>query len=199
MAPSNDWRDRAAKLSALFARATPVGVLRLPTGRIIPGEPVTTLDRVPLTRTAPIGEFPVELGLVEVEPGESRIAAARIVFSAEPIASWEVATGASNAATPGPGGLPGYRGPAGMFMDAHTAPLFQRFVDDHDSVEWWSDLPRQQGRIWEHACFQPDDQTPYNCAYMAPLLADGAFVSYWGLDASGAPVVLVTDFNVVPI
>ena len=196
---SMDWRARAARLPALFSHPKQIGVLRLPTGRIILGEPLASIDLVPLTRQAPVGEFPVEICLVEVERGDRRIAAARIVFSEQPVASWELATGASNAEVPAPDGTPGYRGPAGMFMDVQTAPLFQTYVDESDSVEWWKDVPKEEGSIWEHACFQPDEQTPYNVAYMSPLLSDDAFVSYWGLDAVGEPVALVTDFNVVPI
>ncbi|HEX3764747.1 MAG TPA: hypothetical protein VHW23_38895 [Kofleriaceae bacterium] len=59
-------------------------------------------------------------------------------------------------------------------------------------------MPKQEGRLWECACFQPDEQTPYTCAYMGPVISDDALVSYWGLDAGGEPVVLVTDFNVAP-
>jgi hypothetical protein len=33
---------------------------------------------------------------------------------------------------------------------------------------------------------------------MGPVISDDALVSYWGLDAGGEPVVLVTDFNVAP-
>jgi len=200
MSSSYDWRARAAKLQSLFASPTPIGTLHLPTGRILLGEPIASGDLVPLDRTAPIGEFPVEVRLVEVEPGESRIAAARIVFSAAPIASWEIATGAGNASTPSANGLPGYSGGTGMFMDAHTFPLFQKYVDECNSPgEWWYDVPRQEGHVWAYACFQPDEQTPYTCAYMAPVVSDDVFVSYWGLDAGGAPAALVTDFNVVPM
>ena len=193
-----DWRARAAQLHALFAQATPIGVLQLPTGRIVVGEPLFD-DAVPLSRTAPIGEFPVEIVLALVEPGDHRIAAARIAFSGAPIASWEVATGASTATRTAANGQPGYPGPTGLFMDAHTVPAFCRYVDECDRVEWWHDVPRQTGQLWEHACFLPDEQTPYNCAYMSPLLSDDAFVSYWGLDERGEPAVLVTDFNVAPI
>ena len=195
----NDWRARAAKLPGLVETPTRIGVLRLPTGRIILGEPISSLVLVPLTRIAPIGEFPVEIAFVTVEPKELRIGAARIVFSRQPIASWELASGASNAATPAPDGSPGYTGPAGMFMDVQTAPLFRTYADGSESGEWWSDVPKEQGHIWEYACFQPDEQTPYNCAYMSPLLSENVFVSYWGLDAVGEPVALVSDFNVAPM
>lgn len=201
MAPSSDrhdWRARAAQLNALFARAVPIGVLQLPTGRIIVGEPLFP-DAVPLDRAAPTGAFPVELVLIEVEPGEQRIATARIAFSAAPVARWEVATGASTATRTAANGQPGYPGPTGLFMDAHTATAFCKYVDECDRVEWWNDVPRQSGHVWDHACFQPDEETPYNCAFMSPLDSDDAFVSYWGLDERGVPAVLVTDFNVAPI
>lgn len=200
MPESSDWRARPAQLQALFARPTPVGMLQLPTGRIVAGEPIEPLDPMLLTRAAPIGEFPVEIGLVEVEPGEARIAAARIVFSAAPIASWEIAAGPEGAATPSAAGLPGYSSAMGMFMDAHTVALFHKYVDEAESpIEWWYDVPKREGKLWECACFQPDEHTPYNCAYMGPVISDDALVSYWGLDAGGAPVVLVTDFNLAPI
>jgi hypothetical protein len=193
-----DWRARAAQLHALFAPGTPVGVLQLPTGRIVIGEPMFP-DATPLARTAPAGAFPVELVFATGEPGEQLIATARIAFSAAPIASWEVATGASTATRTAANGQPGYPGPLGLFMDAHTLPAFCKYVDECDRAEWWHEVPAQSGSIWNHACFQPDEETPYNCALMSPLLSDDAFVSYWGLDERGEPVELVTDFNVAPI
>jgi hypothetical protein len=198
MSLGKDWRARAAQIAASFDTATSVGVLHLPTGRIVLGEPMLSVDLVPLSRAVPPGEYLVELRFWRVEADEDRIAAARIVLSSRPVASWEVAVGASNASTPAANGQPGYRGPAGMFMDVHIAPAFFKYVEECESVEWWREVPRQQGHIWEHACFRPDEHTTYTCAYMSPLLSDDVFVSYWGLDAGGAPAVLLTDFNVLP-
>jgi hypothetical protein len=186
----------AAKQHRYAVTVAPVGTLHLPSGRVVTGDAIATLDFEPLSRTAPPGTYPVEASLVTVPSHESLIAAVRVVFSREPVARWEAAAGGTGATTPSPRGA-GYTGPLGLLMDAETVPALQKYIDD-SAGEWWYDVPRTQGARWEYGCFQPDDDRAETCAIFQTGDGDGVFVSYWGLDASGAPVVLVTDFNVIP-
>lgn len=186
----------AAKRHRYAVTIAPIGMLHLPSGRIVTGDAIGTLDFEPLTRTVSPGVYLVEASLATVSKDEARIAAARIVFSQQPVATWEVAAGGTGATTPSPNGA-GYTGPIGLFIDADTLPALQTYIDASDA-EWWYDVPRERGAKWEYGCFRPDDTREETCAIFQAGDGDGVFVSYWGLDATGTPVVLVTDFNVIP-
>lgn len=161
-----------------------VGPLHLPSGRIVIGDPIATIDYEALPRTAPRGVYRVEASLVALEPDDAPIGAVRVVFSQQPVVSWEAAGD-------------GYAGTFGMLLDFDTTPAFARYIDACES-EWWYQVSRQRGETWEYACFTPDDGRPETCVFFSADGGDGLCESYWGLDASGAPVVFVTDCNVMP-
>lgn len=176
--------ELVANKNRFVVTLAPIGQLHLPSGRVVSADAIATVDFEPLSRTAPPGVYPVEASLVTVSARESRIAAARIVFSRQPVATWEVAG-------------PGYSGPTGLFIDADTVPALQKYIDESDA-EWWYDVPQTRGDKWEYGCFTPDDDRPETCALFQAGDGDGPFLSYWGLDASGTPAMLVTDFNIIP-
>ncbi|MEO8845362.1 MAG: DUF4241 domain-containing protein [Kofleriaceae bacterium] len=170
-------------------RLQPIGPLHLPSGRLVIHG---TYERFPLVRTAPIGVFPVEASLVTVSSSESRFAATRIVFSREPVATWEIADGEFGAAR-------GFVIPTCVYIDAQLVPAMQKYMDEADSPdEWYFDPPKQEGETWQSACFAPDDDRPETVAmFRMYSYGDGPYISYWGLDANGAPAMFVTDLNVV--
>lgn len=171
-------------------RLQPIGPLHLPSGRLLIH---STFDPFPLLRTAPIGVFPVEASLVTVSSDESRIAAVRIVFSREPVVTWEIADGEFGAAR-------GFTDPTCVYIDAQLLPAMQKYMDEADSPnEWYYDPPKTEGKTWQVACFTPDDDRPETCAMFDTnsYNDDGPYISYWGLDAKGAPAMFVTDLNLV--
>ena len=215
-----DWRARAAFLPQLFVAHTqvagkkrpivvtprPVAMLLLPTGRVVCGTPTPSdgfdvLLPKPFTRPVPPGTYPVEVSLAAVSADESQVAAARIVFSAEPVASWEAGAGGSGAADPAPSGLAGIAHGAWVaYLDAQTVPLLDKYIAECELPEMWHhDVAFVEGERWQYASLQPDEARPENCAIFTRGDYDGVSVSYWGLDAGGAPVMLVTDCNVIPL
>jgi len=170
------------------ARLQPVGMLHLPSGRVVACDAIATIDFMPLSRTVTPGVYPVEASVVTTTKDESRIAGVRIVFSSATVSTWEVASGGS--------GYPAEATSLGLFIDAQTVPALQSYIDDSDS-EWWYEPPKTRGKDWQVACFTPDDERLETCALFDSTAGDGGFVSYWGLDAGGAAVVLVTDFGLI--
>ena len=180
-----------AKAKKHVFTVVPVGMLHLPSGRLVIG---TAYDFYPLTRLAPTGVFSVEASLATVSDLESRIAGLRIVFSTEAVVTWEVADGEF-------GGARGFAAPSGLYIDAQLLPSLQVYIEGASSPdEWYYDPPKKEGKTWQVACFAPDDDRLETCTMFGTnsYNNDGPYISYWGLDASGAPAVLVTDVNLVP-
>jgi hypothetical protein len=211
-AAPRDWRARAAMLPSMFVRdfefatkrhaifVTPktIGSLPLPTGAVV-CQAAAWDDYQPLARRAPTGTFAIELSLAAVAPDEDRVAAARIVFSSEPAATWELAAGASTLVATTAEGLAGYTGTLGMFMDAQGIASLQAFQAAAASpIEWWYDVQFTEGARWQHTILRPDPAQPAAAALFSTGTYEGTFVSYWGLDARGGVVTLVTDCNVIP-
>jgi hypothetical protein len=188
MSFESHWRLRASRLPALFANnARTVGVLEVPTGRLVVAQGVATSstdDFVPFARQTPTGLFPVEVTLAKSAKGEERIAAVRIMFSPQPIADWEEANG------------PELSGTTGVMMDMQAVAAFQSFADEH--VEWWYDVKSTKGDGWQYGCFEPNKTDNVNVAFFSMGEYEGTYQSYWALDGSEMPVMLVTDFNVAP-
>lgn len=174
-----------------------IGTLHLPSGRLVSGDPVGAFEFEPFDRQTPVGAFPVQASLVSISPTESRIAAVRIMFSQQPIARWEVATGGTATESRGASGLPGYEGPLGMFLDRDTVPALEAYIDKN-GPEWFTSPSRAEGRLWEYACFQPDPGRYETCVLFQAGRGEGVFTSYWAFGANDEPSMLVTDFNVIP-
>ena len=168
----------------------PLGDLHLPTGRLVIH---SSYERFPLRRTGPIGIFAVEASLVTVSSSESRFAAVRIVFSREPVVAWEVADQEFGAAR-------GLKDPTCVYADAQMLPALQTYIDEANSPdEWYYDPPKLEGKTWQSACFAPDDDRAETVVMFGTnsYNSDGPYISYWGLDAAGAPAMFVTDLDLV--
>ena len=168
----------------------PIGTLHLPTGHLVIH---SSWERFPLRRTGPIGVFPVEASLATVSSSESCFAAIRIVFSREPVVAWEVADQGFGAAR-------GVKDATCLYTDAQLLPALQTYIDEASSPdEWYYDPPKLRGKTWDSACFAPDDDRPETVVMFGTnnYNSDGPYISYWGLDAAGAPAMFVTDLDLV--
>ena len=117
----------------------------------------------------------------------------RIVFSREPVVTWEIAAGEF-------GGASGFSAPDAVYIDAQIIAALQTYVEGADNPDdWYYDPPKSEGKTWQVACFTPDDDRPETCVLFGTnsYNDDGPYISYWGLDASGAPAMFVTDLNLV--
>lgn len=184
--------DGAVALSALE-----IGKLGVPSGRIVACDPFICDRTEAFSRRVPTGKFPVQLAIAKL-PNDERVAFARILFADRPAVRWEMAL------RPGqtlkdlkPGYIHGYGVDTGTgaFMDAATlAPYLAATADEAATMRLVDVLNAAPvgSRAW---LLRPYGQA--NVAMFSSGWGDGFYASYFGLDAAGRVVALVTDFGVV--
>ncbi|WP_205895603.1 DUF4241 domain-containing protein [Metapseudomonas otitidis] len=177
----------------------PVGELELPTGQLVACDPLVSCD-APFTQTVPKGRFPLQLAIARIGEDE-RIAFARIVFAPGTATRWEMAlVDGQDPSTLGPDEFFGYGVDSGTggFMDAAALRRYEtqreqegeafdeRLLAELDKTyrhtRSWTLLPTEAGNV-----------TLFSSGY-----GDGTYPSYFGYDASGRLVAVVTDFLLVP-
>ena len=185
MSSETDWRARGSRLLAMFERdARTVGTLAVPTGKIRIGDNIMR-DFKQLTRWAATGAFPVEVSLGKAKDGVMRVGAVRVLFSPQSIETWEQAPEVD------------FAGTMWVAMDMSAASAFDALIDEAPA-SWWLQpavykrTHSEQG--WHHGSFDLTDAL--NFVFCSAGEYEGTNHSYWALDRSGMPVMLVTDFNV---
>jgi hypothetical protein len=178
---------------------TPIGELVLPTGEIIACDPLTTgTDWPALSRKVKPGQYPVSL-----LEAQGRVAAAVLRFRPGTPVRWELATlpGQDVSTLKGEEAF-GYPVDAGLgsFMDKTAMALMsaeqdklkadQNYYDDVLAAQF---APNQDRFVMHH----PVAGNPLNIAMFWSGWGDGIYPSFWGLDAAGEPLLLLTDFDVL--
>jgi hypothetical protein len=179
--------------------AIEVGVLRVPSGKIVVADPVYFGDSFtqPFKREILPGAYPVDLVIADLGPWGNRVAFGRLSVSPEDVQMWEMAE------TDAPGEFNVFIGvDGGMvgFADSQAASIFARvqkdFAATHPTGNYYedvlsSDFPPDSN--WgEH---YPDPASPLSVIVASSGLGDGLYRAYWGLDGSGVPAQLVVDFQ----
>lgn len=162
----------------------PLGELRLESGSIIVTDPLTRSRPAPLVRTAPPGVWPVEA--LRVGPD---ILLARVVFSREAPATWELATWpGQDVRSLRPGML--YGVPVGTataaFIDAGSAQVLLGSVEATDAL-----LAQVQGALPDAIVRVPAEDP--RLITFCTAGSDGLYPVWWGLDDEGRAVELVFD------
>lgn len=178
---------------------TPIGELDLSTGEIIACDPLTTgTDWPALSRKVEPGHYPVSL-----LEAQGRVAAAILRFRPGTPLRWELATlpGQDTSTLKGDEvfGYPIDVG-LGSFMDRTAMVLMseqqdkletdQNYYDDVLATEF---APNQDRFVMHH----PVAGNPLNVAMFWSGWGDGVYPSFWGLNAAGEPLLLMTDFDVL--
>jgi hypothetical protein len=176
-----------------------IGTLKVASGKIIACDPlhIDEYGKV-YTQAFPTGEFPVQLAIAEVA-GEGTVAFARINFSDEPVARWELALLEGQKPLPvGDEDIHGYGVDAGIgiFMDQEAIKGLSQdqLLDMQEGI--YQDLKKEMDKHyhndWKYTMFNFRQQ---NMAAFTTGIGDGRYASYIGYDASGKPCRLVTDFG----
>lgn len=191
-----------AELAARKITTVEIGKLVLPTGRIVACDPLVAGDDWPaLERTVLPGTYPVA-----IFEAKGRVAMATVRFGAGNPAKWELATvPGEKVDTLKADEYFGYPVDAGLgsFMDVEAQALFNKrgkqaanqdpnfnVYDDVLAAEFAPNDDR-------FAMHQPDPNEKANIAMVWSGWGDGYYPSFWGLDAAGKPILLMTDFQVL--
>lgn len=172
-----------------------IGDLRVPSGRILVGDPFTTSFEspgTPLTLEAPTGVFPVEVAVARFDNGDARVACARVRFDPAVHAQrWEVAA-FEGQEPPFDDKIPGYGVDAGMacFFDEEARSA----VDEATTDAWLAATEKNEVNTWT---WHVADIGKANVVMCSSGWGDGFYASWWGFDAAGRIVELVTDFEVL--
>ncbi|WP_236207279.1 DUF4241 domain-containing protein [Pseudomonas tohonis] len=188
------YQVRVEDLDYRFYART-IGELELPTGQLVACDPLVSCDG-PFTQPVPKGRFPLQLAIARIGDDE-RVAFARIVFAPGPATRWEMAlVNGQDPNTLGPDEFFGYGVDSGTggFMDAAALRSYEARRDQEGEAfdeRLFAELDKtyQHTRSWY---LLPTDAG--NVAFFSSGYGDGAYPSYFGYDANGRLVAVVTDF-----
>jgi hypothetical protein len=176
-----------AEMAERKIAVTAIGELELPTGEIIACDPlITGLERPVFSRKVKPGRYPVML----LEAQRS-IAAAILRFGPGLPVRWELAAFTRDEGTSS--------WKSGFIVDDAVAAFMDKSIQT-----LMSDQEELDGYLADVACSfdgfhmdNPVDGNPLNIALFNTGFGDGTYYSFWGLDAVGEPLLLMTDFEVL--
>jgi hypothetical protein len=190
----------------ILIRVQAIGELTVPTGQVIACDPsrlTPSYDEViAFERTVPPGRYPVGVSRVVFPLGGERNALATLWLGSTPPVRLELATRpGQDVATLEPGEIFGHGVDTGTscFIDHQTArEIVERNKD-------WDYKVRDGGYRefravkehgeWKNAVVDP--ATGANMLVFGSGYGDGRYASYWGFDADGQVVCLITDFGLL--
>lgn len=183
-------------------RVRPLGDLVAPTGRIIGCDPLTAIDPVPFLRRLAPGRYPILASVAALANGDQRVACVMLRVSEAPVAEWEMARlEGQESVELQTGEFFGYPVDAGVgcFMDAQAAVALDAHYESDESFDeaLIDALEANRAQGLDYAAVTLDEANGVNLIMVESGWGDGVYASYWGLDASGAPACLVTDFSVL--
>ncbi|OBQ63444.1 DUF4241 domain-containing protein [Mesorhizobium erdmanii] len=178
-----------AEMAKRKISAITIGELELPTGEIVACDPlITGLSRPAFSRKVKPGRYPVTL-----LQAQGCVAAAVLRFSPGLPMRWELATFVPDRA-------PVYKS---EFLEFIVDDAVASFMDK-SVLTLMSDQQELDDYLADVACTidrfcidSPIEGNPLNVAMFDTGYGDGSYRSFWGLNAAGEPLLLMTDFEVL--
>jgi hypothetical protein len=170
--------------------------LWLPTGEIVAADGFI-MERKPFTRRVRPGRYFVTIAIAALG-GDERIAFAQVRFSDRPVARWEMALIAGqDVSTLQAGYFFGYPvdSGTGCFADPQAVELINGANDPE--MTFFNEASAEMDKAYRHTRSWVHIETPKgSAALFSSGLGDGMYPSYFGLDETMEPAVLLTDFCV---
>lgn len=199
--------ERAVLDSSKIQRIT-LGEIDLSSGRIVTADPLTLFGAgQSFTTVVAPGKYPVYVYAKETRSAGIRVALAELRFSEVTPVSWKMAVKeGQDVSTLKADEFFGYGVDAGLgsFMSHETVKAFEADMDKAaqtipDFSDYYSDvLAKVLEKPDPDAIVYPVPSSPENTvAIFHSGWGDGFYPSYFGFDAAGKPVTLVTTFFVL--
>ncbi len=175
----------------------PVGTLRVRSGGVAAGDPLTQPESPAFTVAVPAGDHPVVL----IDAGEGNEGALLIFGKTMPV-RWELAViPGQDVSDLGPGRFFGYAADTalGAFFDVAAGSLWAEEVEAHDDVpDFLDDETFDEEGCVSHLIGSSapgvDNPEGYNVVVFRSGYGDGTYATYVGIDEDNEPVCLLTDF-----
>lgn len=182
-----------------------LGELEITSGLIGASDPFVYPQPEPFNIPVPKGIHPVEIAIAKTPDGDNRVAFARVLFSPQSnVKHWEMALIKDqniNELDPESNEFFGYGVDTGTgcFMDIHTGDILGARMDQEE--EYFQkmldcmDINYVDTMSWLE--FRPSESSSLNVICFSSGWGDGAYPSFFGMNMSGEPVTLVTDFLIL--
>lgn len=173
------------------------GTVRMPSGRLIAADPGWIDDSLkPFETTIAPGDYRVDLGILRFEdaPEHVRVTAAKLVVSAEPVASWEPALEAGlDPRLLGEGQFYGFGVDTGTgsFFDASARDAFEKILDIDNDEGLIDDVTGAKTAV------VPDPASGATLVAYASGWGDGSYPTWIGRTASGEVACFVSDMLIL--
>jgi hypothetical protein len=176
-----------------------MGAITLPTGRIVACDPFTEIHTRGFRRTVDPDSYATFIAIADYGH-DQRIAAAMILFAVEthPL-YWELAVDANG----GPLESPGFLVDSGLgcFMDLKLTRYLFRQAENRRLGRYQRQIDTQLDEharpTWSWANTAIATSSRANMIAFTTGMGDGTYASYFGLDGSGRPVCLISDFRLL--
>ncbi|MEO8148578.1 MAG: DUF4241 domain-containing protein [Bacteroidia bacterium] len=176
--------------------AVEIGRIKIESGKIIACDPIVMNHGMPFTQMFPIGEFPVQLALMQ-ENKDARVAFSRIIFSNDSVSKWECALTNGQSPTSITGMniyCYGVDGGIGMFIDELADKDFVK----KGNAEWYEafvkNFQNNYRNSWSYVFPKFDG---HNLAAFSTGYGDGCYATYIGFNSKNEPCRLLTDFGII--
>ncbi len=176
-----------------------LGMLNLPTGKIVANDPFTAYEDVSFKETVEAGQYPVYVYIHNIDD-DKRVAFAEIRFNENKPVSFEIAL-AENETEEDLKELEdeqflgyGVDSGTGGFMDEATYKILENWEESFEALEDELEETYVDTYSTANVAFPETDN---NIVAFSSGFGDGAYPTYWGFDEAGNRCCLITDFITV--
>lgn len=192
-----------------------IGMLKVPTGKIVVCDPLVIIDIEPLNRQVKSGEYPVKIYEVKTEDSGYRYAIAKLEFTDQRAVKWVLALhdGEDINELTEEGDFFGFPVDAGLggFFDYQAGVEYLKFEEEFTrsspNGNIYEDLFEKEFKKNAKDPNDPNDigdwvnftlpNSDLNITMFHSGYGDGVYPAYWGIDENGEVTSLVIDFFVV--
>lgn len=195
-----DGKEIDSEYGTITLRRHEAGDLTVTSGSLVACDPAAALEAEPFTLAVAPGRYPLTLSVAHFEDNDRRVAGAMLRIGEREAVSWQLAL------LPGEDPVElkeeeifGYPvdSATGCLMDEGAAQIFiDRLEKDEDFFDEIGDeLEKTYVDTWAWANVVLDEASGLNMIVFSTGMGDGLYASYFGFDAGGEVVCLVTDFS----